>query len=99
MGYSWSIVDVYHSDRGADLEIDCLVEITRDRCTIKYDDENGVYWVWEGENLGSGYYVSKANRKGCQATLHRIKDSIYLEGFWKELGHHGMWRIRLKDKR
>jgi hypothetical protein len=85
-------------DREADVEIPCIVEITRNFCKIKYDDESRTVYVWEGSNKGADHYVLKANKKGCEATLHRIQDSVYLEGFWKELGCHGMWRVRLKEK-
>ena len=96
--YKWSTIDIYHSDRAPDVGIDCIVEINRDQCIVKYDDQTGTSWIWSGGSSGLGHYVLKAFQKGCEATLHRLRDSVYLEGYWKEHGFHGMWRIRLKER-
>ena len=96
--YKWSLVDIYYSDREPDVGRGCIVEINKARCTVKYDDETRATWIWAGNSAGLGHYVLKANQKGCEATLHRLKDSVFLEGYWKEHGFHGMWRIRLKEQ-
>jgi hypothetical protein len=96
--YRFSYVDIYYTDRAADFDVDCIVEISRDRISLKYDDENRNAYVWSGKSKGSGHYELEANQDNCRATLHRIQDSVYLEGFWQESGHKGMWRVRLSDK-
>ena len=96
--YRFSYVDIYYTDRDADFDIGCIVMIGRDQIEVKYDEEDKKACIWSGEAKGAGHYELRANQKNCRATLHRIRDSVYLEGFWQESGYKGMWRIRLSDK-
>ena len=101
MEYRFSIATIYHLDKEADTDIRCRVEIDADLCVVVYDqdidDRKQVVVRWEGASRGNGHYDLTAKPLAGHATLHRIEDSRYLEGFWKEKGFTGMWRIELKN--
>jgi hypothetical protein len=59
-----------------------------------FDDEGAV--IYRGTEVEPGHFKLEAPERNGRGTLHRFKDSIFLEGFWQEGGSLGMWRIQLE---
>lgn len=95
--YKGCKLSIYHPDRPADLDIDCIVVISQGSIELKYDQDDGQFWSWKGPEQGEGHYVVNANQEnlGARGTLHRLRDGFYLEGYWAEGGFRGMWRVTL----
>jgi len=102
--YPFAELTIYYTDREADEGVRCRLEISEDNCTLVFDQTEGidklvkvVKWSGKGHN---GHYelsgeVPGRERTKCRATLHRFPDANVLDGFWKEHGFTGMWRITL----
>ena len=102
--YPFSELTIYHSDRESDDRVRCRVEISEDHCVLVYDQVDGTDKVrnvvkWSGEGANGHYIlfgeVPSRTRDRCKATLHRFPDTKLLNGFWREHGFSGMWRITL----
>ena len=61
---------------------------------VTYDDPDGQVF-YSGRDLGSGHFRLTFPKRQAEATLHRFSHSKILEGYWREAGDEGMWRIRL----
>lgn len=73
---------------------DCEIILNGDEIVVSYDDEDGVT-VYRGKDDGQGHFVIECREKRGKATLHRMKRSKFLEGFWIEAGYKRFWRIVL----
>jgi hypothetical protein len=62
---------------------------------VSYFDVEGAV-VYRGTEVEPGHFKLEAPERNGRGTLHRFKDSIFLEGFWHEGGSLGMWRIQLE---
>ena len=98
--YRNSTMDFYYPDRGTDTDIPCIVTLGGEGCVIKYDalepDGHELFWEWTGQAIEPGHYKLTAH-VGCSATLHMFANAFVMDGYWKEQGLHGMWRIKLKE--
>lgn len=74
----------------------CQVRINDEKIIVSYIEE-GSHIVYEGEEKGIGHFLLKSESVNGSATLHCFSKSIFLEGWWKEDGRIGMWRITLSD--
>lgn len=72
-----------------------IVRLTDDTIEIAYDDEDGAV-CYRGKNNGDGHYDLTASERNGRASVHCFPGSHFLEGYWKEGGIQGMWRIQLK---
>ncbi|HPL67776.1 MAG TPA: hypothetical protein PLG94_14690, partial [Smithellaceae bacterium] len=86
--------DIIYYDGEADIDEHCEVKIDKDEIIVSYAGENGPV-VYKGKNNGDGHFELSASIVNGHATLHRLKYSNILEGFWLEDGYKGMWRIKL----
>ena len=77
--------------------VPCQVVIDGDNISLSYKDEDLAQTiVCKGFDHGAGHFELSCPEAQGRATLHRLKkDSSCLEGFWKEGGERGMWRITL----
>jgi hypothetical protein len=77
--------------------VDCEVVITDDKISISYPDA-----VYIGKNNNTEHYLLKWEENGeikGEGSLHRMnKSSKILEGYWKEEGTRGFWRIHLDNQ-
>lgn len=92
-------LDIYHSSAEPDLDIDCIVELSPNECIVRFDEFHSGSLspvCWKGNAQSPGHYVLQEICREGRATLHQVPESIYLEGYWKERGYHGMWRVTLK---
>lgn len=98
--YPHSSLDIYFEGLPAVFDIDCKVQLSGTQCVLTYDEEaaSGPRFRWKqwiGFAPSDGHYEMR-EAEGGHATLHRMgPDSAYLEGFWKEDGYTGMWRVKL----
>lgn len=54
--------------------------------------------IYRGNEVEPGHYTlleDGYNSKGPHATLHRLSNSEYLEGYFRCEDEEGMWRIKL----
>ena len=78
----------------------CEVRIDESEIVVSYqedDERNGfTHVLYQGKNIGDGHYKLTCPERNGEATLHRFPDGKILEGYWKEDGYRGFWRIYLK---
>jgi hypothetical protein len=72
-----------------------IVRLSDEIIEVVYDDDDGHPVCYRGINNGDGHFNLLAAECDGKATLHRFPGSEYLEGYWREGGEKGMWRIRL----
>ena len=95
-----SRLSLYFEEVPAVHDIACKVEISSTRCVLKYDEVDDIdprpkFVEWSGHAVAPGHYELRT-ANGGHASLHRMSaESRFLEGFWKEEGLRGMWRIDL----
>lgn len=100
MLYPHCTLEIYFEGAPAIVDVDCKVEISATRCILTYDEEATPPGrlrckQWFGFAASEGHYEMR-EAEGGHATLHRLAPhSAFLEGFWKEDGYTGMWRVRL----
>lgn len=92
------MVDVYYDDgRPAVLgEPGYIVRMSDELVEVVYDDEAGPV-CYRGKFSQDGHFELRAPERDGHSVLHQMPNSVYLEGYWKEEGYQGMWRIRLLD--
>ena len=73
---------------------ECEIKINGDEIVVSYKDEDGVV-IYRGTDEGHGHFVLECPERNGKAVLHQIRNSKYLEGFWREEGDEGFWRITL----
>lgn len=82
----------YSADEAGDSR--CAVRLEPGYILVEYEDE-GRFYHYTGNEKGEGHYQLHCAENNGKATLHRFAESTILEGFWRESGVHGMWRIEL----
>lgn len=82
----------YSADEAGDSP--CAVRLEPGYILVEYEDAGRSYH-YTGIEKGEGHYQLHCADNHGEATLHRFADSTILEGFWRESGEHGMWRIKL----
>lgn len=82
-----------YSDGGLD-RANCEVRIDDTSIVVSYDTEDGPV-VYAGSAEGAGHYKLKARGVNGEATLHCFAKGKVLDGWWRENGEDGMWRIWL----
>jgi len=70
----------------------CEVRIDGDEIIVSYDGDAGPV-VYSGKMKGEGHFELKSARPEGRACLHRFWNGRRLDGWWKEDGYEGMWRI------
>ncbi len=85
----------YNADPAKTYEEKYIVRLSDETIEVVYDDDDGRPVCYQGINNGDGHFNLLAPECDGKATLHRFPDSGYLEGYWREGGEKGMWRIRL----
>lgn len=96
--YRYSIWTSYGTDEGAS-DAPCVVRIDGPEIVVDYEGENaGERLYYKGHEVSDGHYELTNPSAGGTATLHRFRDSLTLEGSWKEAGYRGMWTIELSDE-
>ncbi|MCX5846688.1 MAG: hypothetical protein NTW12_10110 [Deltaproteobacteria bacterium] len=85
---------VFYDETPADEGEECEIRINGNVIVLSYKDDNGVV-IYEGKDKGHGHFVLKCPERQARATLHRIPNSKFLEGYWIEEGERGFWRITL----
>ncbi|MCB9629761.1 MAG: hypothetical protein H6725_20515 [Sandaracinaceae bacterium] len=83
------MVTLYESAHEADREA-CAVRFDGDVIVVSYQDV-----VYRGKAIGEGHWRLRSVDPRGEATLHRIAEGLFLEGYWQEDGLQGMWRIEL----
>jgi len=90
-----ALVDtIYYDSSPADEREECEVRFGDNEIVISYEDDDGEV-LYKGKDYGHGHYVLKCPERRGKATLHRIPDSKYMEGYWSEEGARGFWRFTL----
>ena len=84
---------LYHSDDVSD-DYPCVVKLDGNRILIEYDGDEG-FVQYEGISNGDGHFELNGSGFDGKATLHMFPGSSVLEGWWREEGYEGMWRIYL----
>ena len=84
---------VFYDKTPAFEEEKCEIRITGNEIVIYYRDDGVV--IYKGKDEGHGHFVLECPERQGEATLHQIPKSKFLEGFWKEEGRKGFWRIAL----
>jgi hypothetical protein len=98
--YPSSSLDIYFEAFEAARGIPCKVQFSGSRCVLTYDEDDEssstpLWRQWIGFAQSPGHYEMR-EPGGGHATLHRSgPDARYLEGYWREDGHTGMWRVTL----
>jgi len=88
---------IYYDADAADLDLHCQVRIDDDEIVVTYEEDDGGYPLYRGQNDGTGHFVLQCPANHGRATLHRFPNGQILEGFWDEEGYRGFWRIRLQE--
>ena len=88
-------VDIFYYEGDADIE-KCEVRFEGNKIVVSYKDEGG-YTTYSGESQGEGHFELTAPSVRGMATLHMFSKGRILEGYWREGGDGGMWRIFLTD--
>jgi hypothetical protein len=93
--YSKSKMDSFYPMVVADLQYDCIVEISDENLVIKYMND-GKLVEYVGVADGPGHYLITGKGFPAKASLH-LSEGRILEGSWKEDQQFGMWRIFLEE--
>ncbi len=93
--WSKSEMETFHAD--GSYTIDCDVRIDGDQIVVSYFDNGSV--EYRGREVAEGHFTLACPSLNGRATLHRLPNSEYLDGFWTEGGERGMWRVSLDDGR
>lgn len=93
-----SMDTVYYGNDEPSLRDPCKVTFSGDQITVSYDGLEGENYQYTGMDHGSGHFELALADGDGGATLHRFPNSKLLEGYWKEDGVEGFWRIHLDKK-
>lgn len=86
----------YYGEDSAAVNEECEVLLEDGKLSVRYEDEDG--WVtYSGKENGEGHFDLFCPERDGRASLHCFPASALLEGFWREEGARGFWRISLKD--
>lgn len=91
----------YHQAHQYNPHLQFIMRKCDDTIEIKFDDEEGLFWIYSGKEIGPGHYELKSSSHfGAKATLHHFDGSDTYEGFWSENDRYkGMWRLKVTDVR
>ena len=86
---------IFYSN-GSDLDDDfCEVRLEEAGIVVSYIGNEGPE-VHVGRQIGAeGHFLAKCKTTGCDSVFHMIPKSKFINGYWKEGGYEGMWRIEL----
>lgn len=76
----------------------CEVKIGEKNIVVSYKEDGrtkAVIYSGKIEDDHGHYELSRKDDVDGRASLHRFKGGKFLEGWWKEDGAEGMWRITL----
>ena len=73
----------------------CDVRIGEGRISLTYYWDDGGSQTYSGPEIEPGHFRVTASLGEGKGILHRLKDSLILDGWWAEDGAEGMWRIIL----
>lgn len=93
--YSKSKMDTFYPVAEADLEDDCIVEISDEKLVVKYMND-GELVEYVGMADGPGHYLITGKGFKAKASLH-LSEGRILEGSWEQDQQYGMWRISLDE--
>ncbi len=88
------MVSVYEDKTPVYKRQDCQVKLEGDEIVVDYKDERGIV-LYKGKEKGQGHYLLKCPEKQGEASLHRFSEAEILDGYWREEGYEGFWRIHL----
>jgi hypothetical protein len=87
-------VEFFYNTGRPSRNVTASVKLDGEDITVEYPGEHGQERYF-GKALAPGHYELRAVEIGGRATLHRFPGSDYLEGYWSQDHHYGMWRIQL----
>jgi len=87
---------LFYDERPAYENEECEIRIDDKEIVVSYQDDNG-FVIYKGKEDGHGHYVLKCPEKHGEASLHMFPKGKVLDGYWKEDGYRGFWRIHLPD--
>ncbi len=90
-----SFMDTLGYDGSIDLGKKCEVKIDDESISVSYTYEEEEPTYYKGGNDGSDHFQLDKNDQRGEASLHRFKNGLILEGYWEENGGKGFWRIKL----
>lgn len=93
--FAKSQMDTFYPQAPADLQAECIVEISPQQLIVKYMND-GELVEYIGEVEGEGHYLIRGKGFEASGTLHLA--GRHLEGSWKEGQQYGMWRIFLASE-
>jgi hypothetical protein len=92
-----SMDTVYYTADDAWLRTPCKVTIGSGRIAVSYDID-GENYRYVGNELAPGHFELSLDDGDGRASLHMFPNSKLIEGYWKEDGAEGFWRIFLKEE-
>lgn len=88
------ITVLFYAAVEADVDVPVKVRVDNGQILVEYL-QNGCFVQYTGQEVGAGHYKLTCRQLDGQASLHSFPSSSILEGYWKESGSKGMWRIVL----
>ena len=78
-----------------------IVRLDAESIYIEINDGGEIY-SYTGQAEGDGHYRMKGDRYGgvpfqSTGSLHRFANEREMDGYWREEGTEGMWRIYLEE--
>jgi hypothetical protein len=92
--FAKSAVEFFYNTGRPSRNVTGAVRLESDEVTVEYPGEHGQERYF-GKALAPGHYELRCIEIGGRATLHRFPGSDYLEGYWSQDHHYGMWRVQL----
>lgn len=86
----------YFESGDAWVDEECEVRFEADKIFVSYLGEDGIPVLYIGVQKGEGHFRLECKHIDGVASLHRFPEGQILDGWWKENGFQGMWRITLK---
>ncbi|HGA2318628.1 TPA: hypothetical protein ACIRVE_003209 [Pseudomonas putida] len=90
------VMETYRVNGQATLDQPCTLLLDGDTITVAYPEPDGKTYFYKGKAVGEGHYELEAVGFDGWATLHSRSGTDEFEGFWREEGCTGMWRVRRK---
>ena len=85
--------ETFYADGRVSAKEECSVGIDETRIVIDATKSGG--WMYQGDGSEVGHFELASSIPTGVATLHRSEGKEVLEGFWRQEGTYGMWRITL----
>lgn len=87
----------YFDERPVQRVQNTAVEIGVRTILVEWREGSRAY-RYEGVRTGQGHFLLNSDDGAGSATLHRFQNSTILEGFWKQNGKSGFWRVHLPEE-